>query len=262
MAEFLTTSGVAHNIEEVITGARSQLFLISPYLRLSKTLWERLRDAGQRGVKVILIYGKNELTGDQRDSLLKLNNLSLYYFENLHAKCYFNETIMVITSMNLHEFSEKTNREMGILISKIQDKELFAKAIDEATSILRSSKRDELAKQVTGYKSRPPTKDHAEKATGHGSGLAKRAIQAWDALRKSGAGSPEERDATSKYGFCIRCQAKVNYNPGAPYCKSCYSVWAEFQNPEYAEVICHKCGKPWTHTSMAKPLCRACYESS
>jgi HKD family nuclease len=111
MAEFLTTSGTSHHIENIIMEARQKLFLVSPYLKLSKTLHERLKDASDKGVKIKIIYGKDELKPNESSSLAKLKNVELYYFENLHAKCYFNEIKMVITSMNMYEFSEKTNRE-------------------------------------------------------------------------------------------------------------------------------------------------------
>jgi len=61
MAEFLTTSGTSHHIENIIMEAKQKLLLVSPYLKLSKTLHERLKDASERGVKIKIIYGKDEL---------------------------------------------------------------------------------------------------------------------------------------------------------------------------------------------------------
>jgi hypothetical protein len=83
--------GVAFQIETIISGARTRLVVISPYLQLSKTLYERLRDADARGVKTTLVYGKEtSLHRDDTLALSQLNYLSLYFLENLHAKCYFN----------------------------------------------------------------------------------------------------------------------------------------------------------------------------
>mgnify|MGYP007072815678 CR=1 FL=1 len=47
---------------------------------------------------------------------------------------------MIITSMNMYEFSEKNNREMGILIEANSDKQIYDKAVVEAESILKASK--------------------------------------------------------------------------------------------------------------------------
>ena len=52
MADFLTTNGTSSEIENIIIDAKKELTLVSPYLKLSKTFYERLRDADQRGVKI------------------------------------------------------------------------------------------------------------------------------------------------------------------------------------------------------------------
>ncbi len=146
MAKFLTTQGTSYYIEHIITNAKNKLVLISPYLQLSKTLFERLRDADKRNVKITLVCRKGALKPDERSQLQQLKNLSLYFHENLHAKSYFNEECMVITSMNIYEASEK-NREMGILIRREDDNKIFSDGVREAKSIVDSSTKDDLRKQ-------------------------------------------------------------------------------------------------------------------
>jgi phosphatidylserine/phosphatidylglycerophosphate/cardiolipin synthase-like enzyme len=113
MAEFLTTTGVSHHIENIIKTAKKNLYLISPYLKLTKNFYERLKDASDRGVVIEIYYGKNELDFTEKQKLNQLRNVQLFFSANLHAKCFYNEETMVITSMNMYEFSEKNNREMG-----------------------------------------------------------------------------------------------------------------------------------------------------
>lgn len=139
MAIFLTTASVASSIEDIIRKASSHLVLVTPFLKLNRHLIERLQDAERRKVQMTIIYGKEELAQNQLKILTKLNNLELLYCENLHAKCYYNENIMVISSMNLYEFSEKNNREMGVLIHKEEDSALFSDALEETISIRNAS---------------------------------------------------------------------------------------------------------------------------
>lgn len=229
MAQFLTTAKVSSEIEEIITGARSKLVFICPYWQLPRIPFERLKDADRKKVEITIVYGKDGLKDDQKGLLSELSNLHLYYLENLHAKCYYNENLMVITSMNFYEFSEKNNREMGVLISRVEDKALFEAAFGEAQSILSSSKKVDLGKQSSTYR---PIRE-----------------------------TTKREQAQQHYGFCIRCGRKKDYDPEKPYCPECYSVWAEFKNPDYPEPCCHKCGKP-ADTSMLKPLCLPCFRSS
>lgn len=232
MAEFLTTSGTSHHIENIIIEAKTKLVLVSPYLQISKTLYERLKDCSNKGVAIKIIYGKDELKPNERNSLADLKNIELYYFDNLHAKCYFNETKMVITSMNMYAFSEKTNREMGVLINRNSDKELFDRAVDETHSILQSAEPVPLKK-------------------------AERKI--FTAANKSVTGKNSNVKQTR--GYCIRCEARINFEPSKPYCAECYSVWVQYENPEYVETVCHHCGE-YEETSMNKPQCYSCYSQT
>lgn len=140
MPQFLTTSGTSHLIEEVIIKAKTDLVLITPYLKLSRILFERLTEANQRGVRIRLVYGKSELHPNEQKQLDALTNIELFFLQNLHAKCYYNEKVLVVSSMNLYEFSEKNNREMGILLTQRDDEECFADALAEAHSILAAAK--------------------------------------------------------------------------------------------------------------------------
>lgn len=231
MAEFLTTNGTSYNIENIIIDAKSNLILVSPYLQISKTFYERLKDASNKGVLIKIIYGKDELKPNERNSLAELKNVELFFFENLHAKCYFNESTMVITSMNMYEFSEKNNREMGVLIDKTRDKELFEKAVAETLSIIQSAEPIPLRK-------------------------AERQIQNVQSVSNKEIGAVKYKKQVR--GYCIRCESRINYNPERPYCGECFTVWAQFENFDYQENVCHRCGE-YEPTSMGRPQCYACF---
>lgn len=79
MAEFLTTNGTSYHIENIIIGAEKKLVLVSPYLQISKTFYERLKDASKKNVKIKIIFGKDELKPNEKNSLAELKNLELLY---------------------------------------------------------------------------------------------------------------------------------------------------------------------------------------
>jgi len=230
MAEFLTTNGTSLQIENIIIDAKTKLVLVSPYLQLSKTLYERLKDASNRKVLIKIIYGKDELKPNEKNSLAELKNVEIYFFENLHAKCYFNETKMVITSMNMYEFSEKNNREMGVLIDRNIDKELFDKAVNETLSILQSAEQQQLQK-------------------------IERNINIQN--KKEPISKPTNYNKVIR-GYCIRCQNRIDFDPNRPFCGDCYTIWIQFENPDYLENVCHRCGE-FEPTSMNRPLDYKCY---
>lgn len=151
MADFLRTSGISFQIEDIIVSAKEKLIIISPYLKLTDNLFERLKEKDSENIELVFIYGKSVLNENEKRKLYSLKNLSLYFYQNLHAKCYFNESKMLITSMNLHEFSERNNREMGILLDKKVDSLIFQNAEQESISILKASNIEKKAELKTSY---------------------------------------------------------------------------------------------------------------
>ena len=225
MAKFLTTSGTSHFIEEIIRTAKRKLILVSPYLKISKTLHERLADATNRGVEIVVVYGKDELKPNERNALAKLSGLRLYYLENLHAKCYMNEASVIISSMNMYEFSEKNNREMGVFVEKAQDIDLYREAFGEVESILNASEESLL--QVAARKPYQSKKSSSSKA------------------------------AKQAKGYCIRCESRIDFDASKPLCLSCFDSWSKWSNPDYVEDFCHSCGE-FNDTTFAEPICTDC----
>ena len=71
MADFLTTQGTSYNLENIIINATKWLVLISPYLNITENFLQRLQDADRRKVKIIIVYGKDELKPDEKDHVLE-----------------------------------------------------------------------------------------------------------------------------------------------------------------------------------------------
>lgn len=239
MAEFLTTQGTAFYVENIIINAKNWLILISPYLYLTQNFYARLLDADRRNVTIFIVYGKVELKPEENTKLRQLQNLSLYFCWELHAKCYLNEESLVISSMNMYEYSEKKNREMGVLIKKgmEDDSKVYEDALREATSIIAAS---------------------SEK-----SGRTKAGeilISLLDSFVSDNK-SKSKRLSDDKKGYCIRCKIPIPYEPSRPYCKSCFSSWLEWENPSYIEKYCHIRGKR-DRSSMLYPLCHSCFQKS
>ena len=115
MALFLNTQRLNQFIPELIKSSKDELVLIVPYVHISKTIFKALELANKNGVQIILIYRENKLNEQEKKKLLSLDNISLLHHPHIHSKCYFNGGLLIISSMNLYEYSELNNREMGSL---------------------------------------------------------------------------------------------------------------------------------------------------
>jgi phosphatidylserine/phosphatidylglycerophosphate/cardiolipin synthase-like enzyme len=141
MAKYLRTSSITAGVEELIREARERLYIISPYLKLSDNIRELLNDKEREKAEVRIIFGKQELSPSEMSYLQNLKYVRLYFSKNLHAKCYLNEKKMIISSMNLYEFSQQNNKEMGILIERDNqaDKQVYEDAWKDIESILNNA---------------------------------------------------------------------------------------------------------------------------
>ena len=228
MAEFLTTKGIISAIDDIIKYAKKEIFIVSPFLKISKTYRERLKTAAQRGVEVSILLGKNKKMDLETFHDLK-DWASFYFYEDLHGKCYYNEKEMVITSMNMYEASEK-NREFGTQLSKSdpKDNEIYEKCEMECSEIFSLSDPIKNEDQLLLF-----PENNREKQETH--------------------------DKVPHSGFCIRCRKPIAYNPSRPLCEDCYETWSYYQNPDYKENYCHKCGEEDIGISYAKPECSDCF---
>lgn len=139
MAKFLNTSATNYFLEEMIKEAKDRLILISPFLRLNDRVKELLTDKNRLKIDVRIVYGKSELQPEEIGWLNALSYVRTSFCRNLHAKCYLNEELCIVTSLNLYEFSQVNNNEMGVLIRRSEDGELYRDAYEESQRIIRIS---------------------------------------------------------------------------------------------------------------------------
>jgi len=227
LAKFLDTAGINYYLQKLINGANHKLILISPYLKISDRLKQSIEDKDRMKIDIRLIYGKSEIELSENNWLKTLKGVRTSYCQNLHAKCYLNEKESIITSMNLYEFSQVNNNEMGIYVDKEEDYELYSDIMEEAMRLVRVSDEIEVSvKRIS--KNDQPTKAQISKSKGE--------------------------------GFCIRCKMKIKLNPMSSYCLKCYKEWEKVSNNDLQEEVCHICGRR-NKASLNKPTCYKCYKS-
>jgi phosphatidylserine/phosphatidylglycerophosphate/cardiolipin synthase-like enzyme len=220
MAKFLNTRKAVSEIEDLIKNADQKLVLISPYLKISKDFKELLEYRNRKDRITTVIFGKQELNPDEMRFLQGLRFIILKYNEDLHAKCYLNDSRMIITSLNLYQFSMANNKEMGILIDRAEpnDIQLFDDALKEVEFLDQTSQRFEF-------------------------GPAKVALT--------------KQQDEQRSGFCIRTGQPIPFDIEKPMSYEAFKKWDEFRDPDYAEKFCHFSGDP-SHgeTSMRQPILR------
>lgn len=139
MAKFLNTSATNYLLENLIKETAVHLIIISPFLQFNERMKELLSDKDLMKIDVRIVYGKSELAPAEINWLKSKEFIRTSFCENLHAKCYLNENSAIITSMNLYDFSQQNNNEMGVFIKKEDEAELYKETYDEAQRLIRIS---------------------------------------------------------------------------------------------------------------------------
>lgn len=146
MAKFLDTTGVSYHLQQLINKANEKLILISPFLKINERIKQSLEDKNRMKIDIRVIYGKNELQPEENNWLKSMTSIRSSFCKDLHAKCYLNESEAIITSMNLYEFSQVNNNEMGIHVAKDDDPKLYNEIAEEVKRLIRIS--DEIIVSV------------------------------------------------------------------------------------------------------------------
>ena len=250
MTKFLTTTGVSYELEELIRGAEERLVLISPFLRVNQRIRDLLADKDRLKIDTRVVYGKSELSPEQSEWLSSTPSIRTSYCANLHAKCYLSEKRALLTSMNLYEFSQVNNIEMGVLVDRDEDGPLYDAIYVEAQVILRGSEehRPDLSEGTAR------AQKHQARADGKAGNTGKRG------QTRRGQERPSKPPATDERGgFCIRCRGELAADPHKPYCPDCYKLWARYKNKAYKDKYCHLCGKNHDAT-LQHPVCPSCFK--
>lgn len=134
MPKFLTTTGLNYHLEELLKNAEHEIFIISPYIKIQQKIRDLLRSKKSKGLNIWFACRLKDL----KESI---DDFSTHIVDapSLHAKCYLTEKGALITSLNLYEFSQVKNDEMGIFVeSSGSDALLYTEIKNEAMRLCKS----------------------------------------------------------------------------------------------------------------------------
>ncbi|MFT0899784.1 phospholipase D-like domain-containing protein [Candidatus Methanoprimaticola sp. MG2] len=230
MVKFLDSDGIKSELSKVLKKSNDFIYLMSPYLRINDRYKAILKDMSDQGKEIHIIYGKKEMRADEAEWCHSIKRMGVHYWKDLHSKCYMNEKMAIITSLNLYEYSMINNHEMGVVIYRDQDSEVYDDILDEVKRLIRIS---ETVKEPT-----PET----------------------EVLNKLILKKPISAHIN---GYCIRCGETIKYNTTKPYCEKDFKNWNRYKNPDYEEKhgYCHICRSPMK-SSMNHPICQDCIKNN
>ena len=239
MAELLaSTAAITSEIEKLINESNGEkLILVTPYLKIARQFKNNIQDQVKFRTSITVVVREGESHDPADINFLQELKINLHTHQNLHAKCYLNQKTAIITSMNLYEYSQLNNTELGMKITTESDPKLYEQINETVKKIVRNSPEFQFEiKKVEKYK-----------------------VATQEPEKKGKNISMKVEPTNKEFGHCIRCNTKMELNPNKPLCSKCYPIWAKYSDETYPEKYCHVCGKE-SKQSVEKPVCYSCYQ--
>lgn len=132
---FVTTAEIVACLEKMLHDAKKSIIIISPYIKISQRIRSILLEKASHNVDITIVHKDDfELCG------IKAN---VFKRNNLHAKCFFTEKAALIGSMNLYDYSQVNNDEMGFFLSKQDCGDLYENIKKEVFRLCNTFSLDE-----------------------------------------------------------------------------------------------------------------------
>ncbi len=228
--EFLADWQIGDALLRVIAQARQQLTLVSPYNKHWGHLKREVAAAQQRGVAVTIYY-----RADEPGPPAEYAGVTVIPVRMLHAKIYANESVTLVTTMNLLETSAMYSREVGLLLT---DAKLRREVGDYVKALADGADAPEPAPAPAAH----PAQRNGVPRT-----------PATPATSRTATAIAEHIKAS---GFCIACGNPKDFDLNRPLCVPCYTKLGR----NGTHQACHRCGEEHP-TQVNEPLCPTCHDA-
>ncbi|PZP44576.1 MAG: hypothetical protein DI598_14300 [Pseudopedobacter saltans] len=124
--ELIKPNEIGVKISTLISEASEKFYAITPYVNISdwKKIIVSIEHAKKRNVSIKFYIRE---INEENFKILTSLGVQLFKIKNLHTKLYFNENELIVSSMNLYEFSDLHSIDIAILY---RDRESYIKFYD------------------------------------------------------------------------------------------------------------------------------------
>lgn len=276
MAKFLFGDELILEKGKLFEKAKEQIIIISPFIKLHKSYRDILeKKINDTKLELTIVFGKNE--GKMYKSVLEEDinffkqflDVEIRYEPKLHAKYYANDKNGILTSMNLHSYSQENNIEVGIrtkvtLLGQIGgfilEDTIDTQAFNYFIWVIDNSKL--LYKRVAHYdteglfnKTRKYLWSNVELDEIDQIFIKEKKSKTQEKIEVESKKEPVKSSQETKHGFCIRTGVVIPFNINKPYSNEAYKSWIITGNKTEPEHYCHFSGEPSNgKTSYARPI--------
>ncbi|RBQ02873.1 phospholipase D-like domain-containing protein [Pedobacter miscanthi] len=258
MIKFLDGDAINAKITQMIRDAEQFVTLVSPYIKLTNKIKYELTylSKNKSSVAIEVVFGKNDKNPDRSlgnedfEFLKTLQNIRISYVKELHAKIYCSEQGLMLSSMNLHGFSQAHNFEAAFVIESSGS--IIGTFVNTKTDLAWNEASAFVDKIVA---SSIPVYHKGKVYETSWLGFSSKLVEEYDEDNSASFFNKQHIQNVPPHGFCIRTGAIIPFNIKAPYCEAAYQSWKRYSNENYKEKYCHYSGETSDgETSFKSPI--------
>ncbi|MBT3479451.1 MAG: phosphatidylserine/phosphatidylglycerophosphate/cardiolipin synthase family protein [Candidatus Marinimicrobia bacterium] len=208
--EILLDEEIKSKVSDIISYAEEFIVIVSPFFSPGETLLRNIIQAAKNEVKVYIVHNTKELENPEFLKILKRIDgiCKVYNHPNLHSKLYFNESEMIITSLNLNQSSMMNSFEVGWHSNKDMDFERVKGYVHEGIINDKLSSKTEISK--------------VEEKLGYCIRTKKRILLNID--RPIEIGEYYKSNRSNDGSYCHKCGDEFDTSIDNPFCKNHQSL--------------------------------------
>ena len=144
--ELLNTTELNLEIENMFRKEKHFILILSPFLDLNEKIQAIL---SMSSAEVIILYREIKEHPNNKNQIKKIDDfvncmpkVKFFAIPNFHSKVYITSGILIITSLNLYEFSQINNFELGIVLKETSYNKMIGKLFEELQILFEMNKLD------------------------------------------------------------------------------------------------------------------------
>lgn len=138
--ELLNTTELNYEIENMFRKERRFIFVLSPYLDLTDKIQTIL---SMSPAEVVILYRETKEEKKKIDVFKEaMPKVKFFCIPNFHAKIYITSGTLIITSLNLYQYSQINNFELGVIFKDTSYNKMIGNLLEELKILFEMHKLD------------------------------------------------------------------------------------------------------------------------
>lgn len=155
MVEYVNAFATGRAWQQLIASARQRLVFLQPFMKLDSELCDQLDAPDKSRCDILFVYSHSRLTPTEVRWLAARPDLRLRWCPAMHMRCCLSELSVLLTSRGAYRQQSEDRYDMGVLIHRDQDPQLYKQVYDDVYRMVGDSRETQPKAHTPPKRGRP-----------------------------------------------------------------------------------------------------------